>query len=323
MRIPYSNKKQYYLDMKRKIIKLVMLFLSFVGYTQQNAQFTQYMYNTINVNPAYAGSREAMSIFALHRAQWVGLDGAPVTHNVSIHTPLNGSKVGLGLSVISDKIGPSEETNIAADFSYSVPISQDYKLSFGLKASANLLNIDFRKLNQYDKNDYSFDTNIDNKFSPNIGVGMYLHSENSYVGLSVPNLLETQHFDRYAATGASSHVAKERLHYYLIAGQVFDLSTEVKFKPAVLTKVVQGSPLQVDLSGNFLINEKFMLGVAYRWSAAVSGLLGFQASDSWFIGYSYDLETTRLSNYNSGSHEIFLRYELFNKYDRLVSPRFF
>jgi type IX secretion system PorP/SprF family membrane protein len=309
--------------MRTKIIGLVLILMSVGGYAQQDSQFTQYMYNTININPAYAGSRETMSIFALHRTQWVGLDGAPVTNTASIHTPINGSNVGLGVSIINDRIGPSNENDISVDFSYTIPASDTYKLSFGLKATANLLNVDFTKLNQYDQNDYSFDTNIDNKFSPNIGVGLYLHSENTYVGLSAPNLLETKHFDRYASTGANSHVATEKIHYYLIAGHVFDLSSSVKFKPSILTKMVQGAPLQVDLSGNFMINDKFVAGVAYRWSAAVSAMVGFQASDSWFIGYGYDLETTKLANYNSGSHEIFLRYELFNKYNKIISPRFF
>jgi type IX secretion system PorP/SprF family membrane protein len=308
--------------MKKRLVLFLLLLTGMVS-AQQDAQFTQYMYNTININPAYAGSREAMSIFALHRTQWVGLDGAPVTNTASINTPIKGSNIGLGLSVVNDKIGPSDENNISVDFSYTINTSERYKLSFGLKASANLLNIDFTKLNLYDKNDYSFDTNIDNKFSPNIGAGLYLHSDNTYVGLSAPNLLETQHFDRYAGTGANSHVAKERIHYYFIAGHVFDLSAEVKLKPSILTKMVQGAPLQVDLSANFLINEKFTAGIAYRWSAAMSALVGFQVSDSWFIGYAYDMETTKLANYNSGSHEIFLRYELFNAYSKIISPRFF
>lgn len=307
----------------RTIIKTaVFLLVSIASYAQQDSQFTQYMYNTININPAYAGSRETMSIFGLHRTQWVGLDGAPVTNTVSLHTPINGSNVGLGLSIINDKIGPSDENDVSIDFSYTIPVSETFKLSFGLKATANLLNVDFTKLNQYDKNDYLFETNIDNKFSPNIGVGLYLHSDNTYVGLSAPNLLETKHFDRYASQG-SSLVAKEVIHYYLIAGHVFDLTGDVKFKPSVLTKMVYGAPLQVDVSGNFMFNNKFVAGLAYRWSAAMSAMVGFQASDSWFIGYGYDLETTRLSNYNSGSHEIFLRYELFNKYDKIISPRFF
>lgn len=309
--------------MKKIIVVFAFLCLSLISYAQQDSQFTQYMYNTINVNPAYAGSRESMNIFALHRTQWVGLDGAPVTNTASINTPINGSNVGLGVSIVNDKIGPSDENNIAVDFSYTIHTSDTYKLSFGLKATANLLNIDFTKLNKDDMNDYNFDTNIDNKFSPNIGIGFYLHSDNTYIGISAPNLLETKHFDRYAGTGSNSHIASEKIHYYLIAGHVFDLSSEVKFKPSILTKVVQGAPLQLDISGNFLINQKFVAGLAYRWSAAVSAMVGFQATDSWFIGYGYDLETTKLANYNSGSHEIFLRYELFKKYDKIISPRFF
>jgi type IX secretion system PorP/SprF family membrane protein len=308
--------------MKKRLL-LLLLLITAASHAQQDAQFTQYMYNTINVNPAYAGSREAMSIFILHRTQWVGLDGAPVTNTASVHTPISGTNLGLGVSIVNDKIGPSDENSIAADISYSIQTSTNYKLSFGLKASANLLNVDFTKLNIYDQNDYSFQTNIDNKFSPNIGVGLYYHSDDTYVGLSVPNLLETEHFDRYTGTSSSSYVAKEKINYYFTAGHVFDLSYNVKFKPALLTKLVQGSPLQVDVSGNFLINEKVTAGLAYRWSAAVSALVGFQVSDSWFIGYGYDLETTQLANYNSGSHEIFLRYELFNKYSRIISPRFF
>ena len=308
--------------MKRKLIGLVLVLLSGLIHAQQDAQFTQYMYNTINVNPAYAGSRGVMSIFGLHRTQWVGLEGAPLTNTASINTPI-GNNVGLGLSFINDRIGPSNENNIAVDFAYRITVSPWYSLAFGLKASGNLLNIDFTKLNQYDQNDYEFDTNIDHKFSPNIGVGVYLYSDKTYVGLSAPNLLETKHFDRYASTGSESHVAKEKIHYYLIAGHVFDLSPDIKFKPATMIKIIEGAPLQVDLSANFLIYEKFTAGIAYRWSASVSGLAGFQVSDSWFIGYAYDMETTRLANYNSGSHELFLRYELFKKYDKIISPRFF
>lgn len=297
--------------------------LSTVAVAQQDAQYTQYMYNTININPAYAGSRNVMSVLALHRTQWVGLDGAPTTNTISINTPINGSKVGLGVSVVNDRIGPSDENNISVDFSYSIKTSERYKLSFGIKGSANLLNIDFTKTSQFDSGDPKFQTNIDNKFSPNIGAGVYLHSDRSYIGLSVPNFLETKHFDRSANDGATSYLSQEEMNFYLIAGHVFDLSGNVKLKPSVLAKMVDGAPLQVDVSANALIQDKFMVGLAYRWSAAMSAMVGFQASDSWFIGYSYDFDTNALANYNSGSHEIFLRYELFNKFEQIVSPRFF
>jgi type IX secretion system PorP/SprF family membrane protein len=292
-------------------------------YSQQDSQFTQYMYNTVNINPAYAGSRGVLSIFGLHRNQWVGLDGAPVTNTLSLNTPINNSKIGLGVSVINDRIGPSDENAISVDISYSVPTSETFKLSFGIKGTANLLNVDFGKLNIYDPNDEFGRQNIDNKFSPNVGAGIYFHSDKTYIGLSVPNFLETKHFDKNDTSFSSESIAVERMHYYLIGGHVFDFSENIKFKPAVLTKLVQGSPLQVDLSANLLFNEKFTVGLAYRWSAAMSAMVGFQASDSWFIGYAYDMETTKLASYNSGSHEIFLRYELFKNYDKVVSPRFF
>lgn len=308
--------------MKTKIIGLITLLLSIASYGQQDAQYTQYMYNTILVNPAYAGSRQAMSIFALHRTQWVGIEGAPVTNSFSINTPISESKVGLGLSFVNDQIGPSDENNIAIDFSYTIPASEKYKMSFGIKASANLLNVDFTKLDQY-PGDPIFEQNIDNKFSPNIGVGFYLHSDKGYLGLSAPNLIETEHFDGSATSSSTSHIATEKINYYLIAGYVFDMSPSLKFKPSLQTKYVQGAPLQVDLSANFMIEEKFVAGLAYRWSAAMSAMVGFQVSDSFFVGYAYDFDTTDLADYNSGSHEIFLRYELFNKFDKIISPRFF
>lgn len=309
--------------MRTTIKTVLLLLISGFSYAQQDAQFTQYMYNTISINPAYAGSRETLSIFALHRSQWVGLEGAPQTNNISVNTLIKDTNVGIGVSILNDKIGPSDENNIAVDFSYTVPVSEVFKLSFGLKASANLLNIDFNKLNQFDGGDSNFAANIDNKFSPNIGIGFYLHSENTYLGLSMPNLLKTKHYDRYTGTGAASSLATQDIAYYLTVGHVFELNDNLKFKPSVLTKLVQGAPLGLDMSANFLINEKFVAGASYRLNAAVSGLIGFQATDSWFIGYSYDFDTTGLSNYNSGSHELFLRFELFNRYSKIYSPRFF
>ena len=289
----------------------------YAGFAQQDAQYTQYMYNTININPAYAGSRGVLSVFGLHRTQWVGLDGAPTTNAFSINTPINNSNLGVGLSFVNDRIGPTEENTISADISYTVQTSETYKLSFGVKGTANLFSLDVNKLNPADANDPRL-YNFDNNFTPNIGAGVYFHSDKLYVGLSVPNFFETTRYE-----DNSISVSKERMNFYLIGGYVFDLSPSVKFKPAFLAKSIEGAPLQLDLSGNFLINEKFTIGAAWRWSAAASVMAGFQITDGLFVGYGYDLETTRLSRYNSGSHEIFLRFELFNKYNKITSPRFF
>jgi len=291
--------------------------MSTVSYSQQDAQYTQYMYNTINVNPAYAGSRGVMSIFGLYRTQWVGLDGAPVTSAFSVNSPIENTNLGVGLSFVNDRIGPTVENTVSADLSYTIQTSETYKLSFGIKGTANLFNLDPTKLNPMNQNDPLLQ-NLKNNFSPNVGAGVYFHSNKSYLGVSVPNFFETK---RYSDNVVA--VYKERMNMYFIGGYVFELSPSLKFKPAFLTKMVQGAPLQLDVSGNFLINDKFMLGAAWRWSAAMSFMAGFQITDGLYVGYGYDLETTKLANYNSGSHEIFLRFELFKRQSRIVSPRFF
>lgn len=302
--------------MKTKYIILVLVFTQLLCNAQQDSQYTQYMYNTVNVNPAYAGSRESLTMFLLHRTQWVGLDGAPVTNNVSAHTPIGDSNFGIGLSFVNDRIGPVDENIISADLAYFIQISSNYKLSVGLKGTANLFNLDVNKLNPQHSGDPQFQ-NFNTEFSPNIGAGLYLFSDKTYIGLSAPNFFET---NRYNDNEVS--VTKERMHLYLIAGHVFNLSPSIKFKPALLAKAVEGAPLQTDITANFLIHDKLTLGAAYRWSSAVSGLVGFQISPSIFAGYGYDMETSKLSNYNSGSHEIFLRFEIFSN-NRVADPRFF
>ncbi|MBF4516939.1 type IX secretion system membrane protein PorP/SprF [Flavobacterium sp. ANB] len=305
--------------MRTTLFTLVITLSTIAGFAQQDSQFTQYMYNTININPAYAGSRGALSIFGLYRTQWVGLDGAPETSSFSINTPINNSNLGVGLSLVNDKIGPTNENNLSLDFSYTVQTSANFKLSFGIKGTANLFNLDISKLNPEDQGDPQFQ-DLDNKFSPNVGAGVYWHSDKAYIGLSVPNFIETNRYDDNDIA-----IYKDKINYYLMGGYVFNLDRYeyYKFKPAVLAKMVEGAPLQVDISANFMFVDKFVLGAAYRWSASVSLMAGFQITDGLYIGYGYDRETTKLNNYNSGSHEIFLRYEFIKNTSRMSSPRFF
>ena len=319
------NMKKSYL-----LIALLILLSSFSMKAQQDPQYTQYMYNTQVVNPAYAGSRDVLSFGLLYRTQWVGLDGAPETATLTADSPIGRRRnMGLGLTFVRDVIGPSAETNITVDYSYSVNTSENSKLSFGIKAGMDILDVDFSKLNLPQEGgateDPNFGGNIDNKLEPQIGAGIYFNTERFYAGLSVPNFLTTKHFDESSINNSNipSTTAAERMHYFLIAGYVFDLGENLKFKPATLIKAVSGSPLQADISANFLFNEKFTIGAAYRWSAAVSGMVGFQATDQIFIGFGYDGETTELAQYNDGSYEFILRFDVFQKKERLLTPRFF
>jgi len=305
---------------------LAILALGFYSETQaqQDAQYTQYMYNTLSINPAYAGARDVLSFVGIYRSQWVGLEGAPRTFTASLHSPI-GERIGLGLNVTNDEIFIAKETYVDVDFSYTIPITGNGdQLAFGLKGGAHLLDIDSNRLNTggFNNGDPDAEINIDNKFSPQVGVGLYYYTDKFYAGASVPNILETEHFDDSNNSNSSS-TATEKINYYLMTGYVFDLSDNLDFKPAALVKAVEGAPVQVDVSANFLIGERFTIGAAYRWSAAFSGLVGFQVTDQLMLGFAYDRETTELQQYNDGSFEFMLRYELFNRKKSLISPRFF
>jgi type IX secretion system PorP/SprF family membrane protein len=283
---------------------------------QQDAQFTQYMYNTITINPAYAGSRGVLSMFGLHRSQWVGIEGAPVTNSFSVHTPIQNSRVGIGCAFLNDRIGPSIENSISVDVSYTIPTSEVYKLSFGVKLRGIFMNLDTEQLNPTDQNDPQFQNY--SKFYPNVGAGVYLHSNKTYFGFSIPQLLDTKRFNNNEI-----EIFSQNITYYFIAGHIYQLNPEIKLKPALLTKIERGTPIQVDASATFMFNDQFVVGGSYRWDASVSAMAGFQVTDGLYLGYAYDLETTHLSKYNSGSHEVFLRFELFDNKNRVTSPRLF
>lgn len=319
--------------MRNSYIAILVLLLlgTYSSSAQQDPQYTQYMYNTQVVNPGYTGSRDALSIGLLGRTQWVNFDGAPKTGTFTISTPIGAlENMALGLSIVHDELGPAVESNINIDYAYTINTSSDAKVSFGLKAGLDLLDVDFTKLNIADAGDI-FENNVDSKLQPQIGAGVYYHTQQFYAGLSVPNFLTTKHFDESQIDNlindplgvAGETTAAERLHYFLIAGYVFDLNDNLKFKPATLIKVVSGAPLEWDASANFLINQKFTIGASYRWSAALSALAGFQVTDELFIGVGYDYQTTDIETYSDGSYEVFLRFDIFKKPERVLTPRFF
>ncbi len=311
----------------KKIITLLYLACC-IGETlaQQDVKYTQHMYNTQVINPAYAGSRDVFSLSVQYRAQWIGLDGSPTTQTLTMNTPVSRS-VGLGVSILNDEIGngTNQNTYFNVDFSYIIALSDNSKFSFGLKAGGHLLAINLGKLINYKLTFPLPDSgNIDKKFSPNFGAGLYYRYSNSfYAGISIPNFLETRHFE--TIEGSDSYLSKSRMEYYFISGFVFDLSYTLRFKPSILIKATSGAPLHADVSANFLHNNGFSFGAAYRLGSAVSALVGFQVSDRFMLGMAYDRETTALGAtvFNNGSFEFFLRYELRPKYRRTINSRFF
>ncbi len=312
--------------MKQKNLKILtvilILLFGFESFGQQDPMYTQYMYNTLAVNPGYAGSRDALSITALLRQQWVGITGAPSTQSLVMHSPIYNDNMGLGLSVINDKIGPTQQTQVYADYSYTIQTSDNAKLAFGLKAGLSIYQADLTQLHSIaggDQNIY----NIDNKLLPNVGVGVFYYNDKGYLGLSAPKLFQPNISIYNSSTSTVSNAVLRR-HYFLIGGYVFDLSEKIKFKPSFLLKAVEGAPLSADLSANFFFNNKFGLGLAHRFDDSFSGLLQYYVTPQFRIGYAYDFTTTELRHYNSGSHELMLGYD-FNFVDdnRIRSPRFF
>ena len=298
---------------KANFLLVLVLFVCAVSSAQQLPQFTQYMYNTISVNPAYAGSREALNITVLHRNQWAGLEGNPRTSTFSIHTPLKNEKIGVGLSYINDRLG-FESTNYAyGDFSYTVKLDEEIKMRFGLKGGFTNYSLE-----NPDINDPFFNSNF-NSWKPNFGAGVYVGDNRWYAGISSPRILNTD-------LNEGEFQALERNSYYAIGGLVFDLSATTIFKPTVITKFTNGAPATYDFTINFLFNEKFWLGASYRVNDASNfgAMMDYQVSKDIRVGYAYDLPTSAIRPYTGGTHEIILIYEIAKKVlGPVKSPRYF
>ena len=309
--------------MKKITIFLAFGFLLFFNETkaQQDPQYTQYMYNMNVVNPAYAGSRGTLSLGLLGRSQWTSVDGAPKSFTFNAHAPL-GKKVGVGISVVSDEIGPAKEQNIYADFSYTLTTSDVGRLAFGLKGGVTLLDVNLLNVvlpQTGNSGDPVFDENINDAF-PNLGAGVFYYTDKWYASFSVPNILKSEHLDKDNINTKAS----EEVHYFLTGGYVFDLSSTLKFKPSLMFKGVAGAPVSIDINANFLLYDRFELGASYRVEDAVSLLFNFGVTPDFRIGYAYDYTISEFSNSNTGgSHEIILLYDVDFSKKNLKSPRFF
>lgn len=302
-------------------ILLFLMLLSFDGYAQQDPQYTQYMYNMDIVNPAYAGSRGTLSINMLARTQWVGIDGAPKTVTLGVNAPV-GRNVSLGLSAISDRLGPVKEQNLYADFSYTLTTSEEGRLALGLKGGVTLFDVGLLSLflpQTFQGDDVAFEDNI-NEIFPNFGAGAYYYTDKFYVGLSVPNLLESKHLEKQHGTFTR---ASEKMHFFFTTGYVFQVSENTKLKPSVMAKAVTGAPLSVDVSANALFNERLELGLNYRLDDSLGALINFGITPELRLGFAYDYTLSNLGKYNSGTYEAFLLWDIDFSKKNLKSPRFF
>jgi len=298
-------------------ISAFLLGLSAVA--QQDPMYTHYMYNTLMVNPGYAGSRDALTVTALHRSQWVNYKGAPIVQSITLHSPLKNDHFALGLSVLNDKIGPSNRTSLYGDFAYRIDLSKKSKLALGLSAGVDIFQANLNSLALDQQADPSFQNNINKRVVPNFGFGAYYSRERFYAGLSIPNLME----NKYSADGVSTGV--EQRHYFFIAGAVFNLSENLAFKPTTFVKVTSAVPIQADFTASFIIMKKLSLGAMYRTSDAFGALIGLNITQQLYLGYSYDWSFgLKTGTYNQGSHEIVLRYDFLSAAKKQIhSPRYF
>lgn len=305
----------------KKVSLIIILALtgSFIK-AQQDAMFTHYMFNTLWLNPAYAGTREALTITGIHRSQWVGFDGAPQVQSLTMHSPILNGKLGVGLSVLNDKIGPTRSTLVALDVAYQVKIDKKSKLSFGLKGLANIYKNSLAPLNLDQQSDLSFSKN-QQMILPNAGAGVYYFRERFYAGLSTPKLME----NKLNGAGGVSAASKEQRHFFIIVGCVFDIAKDIKLKPTAFFKATKAAPLQADLTGTFIFMDKINAGIMYRTGDAAGILLGYNITEQFYAGYSFDWSFANTTGrYNAGSHEVMLRYDLIYKSKaKIKSPRYF
>lgn len=295
-------------------VVIVLLICNSVS-AQQDPHFTQYFDNVLHVNPAYAGSNDMLSVVGIHREQWVGFDGRPRSTTFSIHSPLF-KDLGGGLTMVSDQVGPLNQTMLYGDLSYTLDFKNTQgKLSFGVKGGMNIINVNSANLFTLDASDPELVNGVRNRILPNFGTGLYYHTPKWFVGVSSPKLLEASY------DGVSTTL--EQRHYFMMAGGILKLNPSWKFRPTTNLKITQGAPLSVDLSATFIYVDKWWLGVMHRWQDSFGAFVQFQLTEQFKAGLAYDYTATELTNYNSGTFEVLLNYDLRFKDNGIRSPRYF
>jgi len=309
---------------KAACVSLLMLTNVVDTKAQYDAMFTQYMFNEMFINPGYAGSRDALSVTALHRQQWVNFPGRPITTTFSMHGPVMGNKMGVGLSFLNEKIGVLNRNLVYVSYAYRIKAGKNGSLAFGLMGGIHNQVNKFAQLKTTDIGDLQLSQNSPSVIAPNFGFGIYYSDKKMYAGLSIPRMVDDRVL--FDASGNATKITKmspEKFHYYLTVGRMFNLDESLKLKGQLMVKAVQNAPVEFDLNANFLIKDMIWAGLSYRSSADASVLLGVQLGPQFVFSYSYDYALTKIQKYSQGSHEIALGYTFSYKGKKIVTPRYF
>lgn len=289
------------------------------AYGQHSPLTSQYLFNGLVINPAYAGSRDAMAINLTHRQQWVGFEGAPVTQILSIHSPIAKRKIGLGLMILNDRIGVSNQTGVFTSYAYRMRTSKG-RLSLGLGFGATLLRANWTEVQTQQTNDLTFSADTHYGLRPNFSAGVYYYTKTWFLGASLPFILMHEYNpdpDGYVLRQAALNAQP-----MLTGGALLKLSSSLKLKPSTLLRYRAESGLQMDLSTNFILQDKIWLGATYRTGDAIIGSINVLPTAQWRLGYAYDLGVSSLRNFHYGSHELMVQYE-FGYRIRVKDPRYF
>ncbi len=303
----------------RVILVLIAVISGSSGvYAQQDPMFTQYMFNQLAINPAYAGSREVLSIMMLGRQQWVGFDGAPTTATLTGHSPIIENMAG-GASIIYDSFGPVNQTSLYIDYAYHLNINEGVKLSLGLNGGFTHYSIDYNSLQRTQSIDDAYPVNVEQTLLPNFGFGAYLYGDHFYAGLSVPKIIE----NKYNSDNETFGNGKEIRHYYAMAGFVYRVNDWIVIRPSIMSRLAQGAPFSIDGNINTVIHDKIWLGIMYRLKDSFGGIVQYQVTPQLKLGYAFDLNTNQLKSYHNGTHEVMINYEFRFKKERVANPRYF
>lgn len=312
--------------MKKPLLLLSALaFLFHSLYAQQDAQYSMYRFNGLYINPAYAGSHDALNAMAIYRHQWTKMPGLPQSASVAIHSPLKNERIALGLIYSFDKIGVTQTNTINAHFAYRVPVGKKkkVKLCFGLSAGVAHYQAKLSNVNVVDAGDPNFETNVTNRWLPNVGFGIYAYSDRFFAGISVPHILANKLNGNYSVFYTGTDAARQYHHLLVTGGYVFSIGRKVKFMPSVLFKYVPvKTPFSFDFNIAFIFIDRVWLGAGYRFNDSYNFMLAVNITPQLRVGYCYDLTVTSLNKYTSGSHEIMLSYDALFTRANIISPRY-